>query len=616
MTSDLVKLLPRQDVALLLVDNYFAKIHWFILLFHQRYFRQRMHALYATSNPHALVYETADESTIGYTSVLLAVFALSLRYLNANQQRQLEAHGIMADEFREKILTTLRLRILDILALGSLEAVQLCILLNGFYLYHGEPEAAWPLCGCGLRLAQALELHRHLSHTRNTFSQLEIEDRKRCWWALHEAETYCSMVYGFPLGFVDADCDAETLNPRDPWSIGADSQAFATNKPTLLEYKCAMSTLAMIVKSVLQELYQPQQATSVTRSESTGDGPPLEKVKLLQERLERWFAKLPKQLRMEQLSNSSFSSSSHGNSVAALATNLSFEQKLFHLQALSLKLAYESAKILICRPLLSVRLDSSSVFVDACFHAALQISWAGHVPIFQEAATTYALNSIALHLLTAGIVLCVVASANPLADNAFQAKLGIRRLMEMQLSLQDNSIMAEQGLQILKKLLSRVMQRETAFMLRTEPERQERTQAEEPRNQSRRSLRAQPIPVVEGQARTDSQSSIQVSGKVSEDASLSIGVGSMPEGEDTSVDFLAAHMMLDIEEGKLFPSPTYHPVLLTTAACNITAFRYSDFYLDADGYDESNILEPYKSSTVGQDQGWIWDTQLGFDAFS
>lgn len=568
MTSDIVKLLPRQDVALLLVDNYFAKIHWFILLFHQRYFRQRMHALYATTNPSGLVYEDADGPTIGYITVLLAVFALSLRYLNPNQQRQLEAHGIMADEFREKTLTTLRLRILDILALGSLEAVQVCILLNSFYLYHGEPETAWPLCGCGLRLAQALELHRHPSHTRNTFSQLEIEDRKRCWWALHEAETYCSMVYGFPLGFADADCDAEPLDPRDPWSIGADSQASAINKPTLLEYKCAMSTLAMIVKSVLQELYQPQQkqATSVTRNESTEDAPLIAKAGLLQDKLERWFAKLPKQLRMEKLSNPSFSSGSPGNAVPALPADLSFEQKLFHLQALSLKLAYENAKILLCRPLLSARLGSSSVFVDACFHAALQISWAGHMPIFQEAATTYALNAIALHLLTAGIVLCVVASADPLADNAFQAKLGIRRLMEMQVSLQGNSIMAEQGLQILKKLLSRVMQRETALMLRTEPEDRERTRAQEPGSQSRRSRRAVPMPVVEEQARADLRGSLHAPGKEFEEPIPSVGSGLIPDSEGTGLDFSAAQMMLDIEEGKVFPSPIYHPVSLITAA--------------------------------------------------
>lgn len=608
MVSDLVSLLPKRDTALLLVDNYFAKIHWFTLLFHQRHFRQRTHALYPTSNRPILVYEATDESTIGFTSVLLAVFSLSLRYLDPGQQQLLATRGINADQLREHILMTLKLRILDILALGSLEAVQLCVLLNSFYLYHGQPETAWPLCGCGLRLAQALELHRHPSHTRNNFSQQEIEDRKRCWWALHEAETYCSMVYGFPLSFSDAKCDADSLDPRDPWSIGADSQATATNGPTLLEYKCAMSALAIIVRSTLEELYEPCQGQS-TQQGPTTQSQLLEKVQTLYNRLHEWYTKLPKELQMEQLSGSSASPRNNRVSASRLS-DLPFEQKLFHLQALSLKLAYENAKILTYRPLLSGRIDSSPEVVTTCLNAALQISWAGHVPIFQEAATTYALNSIALHLLTAGIVLCVVASTGPLTANAFQAKLGIHRLLEMQVSLKNNSIMAEQGLQILKTLLSRVMQRETAFMLRTDPDHREKTPAEAQGNQNRQSVPVQPIQADSEQRIWDSTGPLQALATASEATALGAAGGSlMPNPAE---DFSATQIMQDIEEGNTRQYITSHPVTLTTIICKIIAFRYSDSFMITDENDEPN---PYKSSAVSQDQGWIWDAQLGFDTF-
>jgi hypothetical protein len=70
-----------------------------------------------------------------------------------------------------------------------------------------------------------------------------------------------------------------------------------------------------------------------------------------------------------------------------------------------------------------------------------------------------------LHLLTAGVTLCIMASLNPLSLESFESKLGIRRLMEMQVSLKPNSIVADQGHQLLKKLLSLVMRKETQSML-------------------------------------------------------------------------------------------------------------------------------------------------------
>jgi hypothetical protein len=495
LTAEFISLLPTSDAATLLVDNYFNKIHWFMLLFHQREFRASLDELYAANDP-ALQTAKQGDRYVGYITVLLATCALSLRYISPDQNRRLNALGIDPRSTREKILDALRLRLLDILALGSLEAVQTCVLLGSYYLYHGEPELAWPLCGCALRLSQALELHRRSIHsmsapTPGTISSPRvIEAGKRCWWAVHEIETFCSMIYGFPLSISDADCDAEPLDPFDPWSLAADGQSSSPDLPSLLAYKCSMSELSKIVKSAIHHLYGfHQDAKRQTKvnfaSRSTSQVQALvKKVASLDTRLTQWYSNLPSKLRLGKLTISQSVAprkpeTYHQEVNDQSPATLDFDEQLFRLQALALKLAFENARILVHRPLLSYKVslasasqsdpretsrDPCTASIHACRDAALQISCAGNTPTFKEASTTYALNFISLHVLTAGVALCIMASLSPLSQESLESKLGIRRLMEMQASLKD-SLVANQGLSILKKLSFLVMEKETRTML-------------------------------------------------------------------------------------------------------------------------------------------------------
>jgi len=66
----------------------------------------------------------------------------------------------------------------------------------------------------------------------------------------------------------------------------------------------------------------------------------------------------------------------------------------------------------------------------------------------------------------AGVALCVITSSDPLSGDAHEAKLGIRRVMQMQASLKTKSVVAEQGLQVLQELLSLAMRKETEALLR------------------------------------------------------------------------------------------------------------------------------------------------------
>lgn len=455
-----------------------------MLLFHQMQFRNSVSSYYAHPAGSHNAGSALGGNNAGFVSVFLANCALSLRLVDDSQRRQLVELGVEPDSLRELILTKLRLRLLDVISLGSLEAVQMCVLLGSYYLYYGEPELAWPLCGCALRLAQALGLHRSPPslapglHSGSSIDPSESEERKRCWWAIHEIDTFCSMIYGFPQSISDEDCDVEPLYPHDPWSMAADAQRSPTGRPTLLEYKCAMLRLSKIIKSTLSEVYGTQKKSSrdSRRSPSTLHDL-ITRVASLDAQLAEWHSGIPDMLKigdMEELAIEQRTSNPPASN--------SIEQ-LFQLQALALKLAYENTRILIHRPLLSHKAskpvdrptrrqtqDYCSLSIKTCRDAALQVSWAGHAAIFHTASTTYALSFVSLHLLTAGVTLCIMTSLDPLSRQAQEWKLGIRRIMQMLMSLKLRTVLADQGLRLLKKLLRLVMEKETEKMVNVGPE--------------------------------------------------------------------------------------------------------------------------------------------------
>lgn len=475
--QELLSLLPDVEPTTILVDNYFDRIHWFMLLFYQDSFRKKLQELYIPSL-HPSGQSTETNGRVGFVFVLLAVLATSLHHISEAQKQQLQSHNIEPQTLKERLLANLKLMFLDVVSLGSLEAVQFCVLLGSYYLYHGEPEIAWPMCGSGLRIAQALNLHRKAppNGSRDRALAQPIEDRKRAWWAVYEIETFCSMLYGFPLGFSDSDCDVDALDPFDEYSRST-SEARLMRQPTLLFYKCSMSELSAIVKSILIDLYGARRSGG--QQNSCGPKSLINRVATLNQRLLDWSRTLTPELRFD--SSRAVPDSHTGSSKVS---DRAFEDHLFRLQALALKLAYENARILIHRPLLSFKMVCSSstsqrdtsgrtdpfrLAMHECRDAALQISQVASTPYLREASETYAIAFVSLHLLTAGVTLCISISLDALSLQSFESKLGMRQLMQVQAMLKDKSIVASQGLDIMRKLMSLVMAKETDAMFETEP---------------------------------------------------------------------------------------------------------------------------------------------------
>ncbi|KAK1714072.1 fungal-specific transcription factor domain-containing protein [Colletotrichum lupini] len=304
---DFLSVLPAQAPVAVLVNIYFEKIHWFMMIFFTSEFRARVQELHIAAPPGS----PPRKANPGILGLVLAVCLTSLRYASPEQHSQLVALGVDPDSLQENILATLKVRFLDVVSLGSIEAVQMCILLGSFYLYHGEPELAWPICGSGLRIAQALKLHqRHKDEDEpSTVPDVDnpihraAETRKRCWWAIYEIETFCSMLYGFPLSIVDEDCNVEVPEQYPLRSKDASWESIrwkSTGKATVLSYKVSMAQLSIIVKRALSELYGNRKQPNSNELGARPEGPLVQRlintVTSLDHQVRQWHDHLPQEL--------------------------------------------------------------------------------------------------------------------------------------------------------------------------------------------------------------------------------------------------------------------------------------------------------------------------------
>ncbi|KAL0472626.1 hypothetical protein QR685DRAFT_571191 [Neurospora intermedia] len=598
--------LPAPDIATMLVNNYFDRIHWFVLVFHQSDFRLQAQQLYDETR-------TASQCRsvpTAFLGVYLAVCVLSLSYLDPSQTATLSRLGEETLLLQERLLRPLRRGLLDIAAEGSLEAVQTC------------PQLAWPVCGWALRIAQALKLHRRSSQQTVAVPDLDDlrqraeESRKRCWWAVYEIETFCSMLYGYPLSINDDDCDIEPLHQYPVRSADPTWDAHerrVTGHATLLSYKVAIGRLSIIVRTALLKLYslggrsRPQKPARRTNT-SDRMRTLVESVAVLDRKLDAWRLELPQQLHFDQMPAGAVAPCRDYLAGAAGSCSRACFHYLFPLQTLSLKLAFENARILIHRPLLKYRLalpdshqanappppdcaDLCQASVRACQTAALQISNICSLPLVHDTGATYAVAFVCLHLLTAAITLSILASLNTMSQTSHDCKMGLRRLMEMQSRLTGKSIVTLQGLTVSKKLMSLVLQKERDEMLNVP-------------------LLPDP-PRVEIEARQEVAAASRASAGCNEHNAPEIGPScasaSMQRGQAQAVNMLVTQDPLVTPEDPYFG---FYEDLATTQAL----FDFEQAFLEShsDPVTDGRVVAGSlgQQTNGAQDYSWIWSSNV------
>lgn len=147
LPGKLRRALPRNETIELLVNTYFDRVHWFVLVFHQDDFKHRLKAFV---NDKLALPMTRIETT-GFLSTLLAVLCVVLECLGPHRTSLLEQQGVQRHELQVKIEEVLNECFLDIVSLATIQSAQSCVLLSVYYLYQErglrERDVIWLYAG-------------------------------------------------------------------------------------------------------------------------------------------------------------------------------------------------------------------------------------------------------------------------------------------------------------------------------------------------------------------------------------------------------------------------------------------------------------------------------------
>jgi hypothetical protein len=483
----LLDVLPKEQQAVdLLIDTYFDRVHWFTLVFHQDIFRERFRTLLSRPDIQA----ANSNRDFSFACTVLIVTVMGLNYTCDYRKQRLVELGVDSEALLSRLLSTIQTVLFELIAIGSLESVQVCVLLGSFYLFHGCPGPALPIISCGLRIAQVMGLHRRktLDESKKLSGQ-DIEERNRCWLALFEIDRFCSMVYGLPISFANEDCNLDPLG-LPPIATQSQSRPMLTpfRNSSLLFYKRHMSEFSTILTEILAELYRPNSTENKSHVASVSQNSQIlelsKKINCLDKRLRNWYKSVHALLQLDDVgSKQRVYASSEAMDQDIGGNGERFERHVLRMQAITIKFAFENAIIITHRPLLSFRSARSfqnehskdmsqseksnpyKTSIETCRKAALNTATIGSFSVFEEALDTYAASFFGIHIFTAGVVLCLIASFEPMAAQTHEVKAGIQKLIGMQRKLQTRSVIAAQGLEILQKIVSLVIERELQEML-------------------------------------------------------------------------------------------------------------------------------------------------------
>lgn len=241
--------------------------------------------------------------------------------------------------------------------------------------------------------------------------------------------------------------------------------------------------MSTITKGALDDLYRVR-SHPVSRSHT--NSPDIQrivrKVADYDNRLRQWEAEIPSPLQWRCVSHHSHYASAEEVDRAIGASGPRFENHIYQLQALALWLAYQNARILTHRPLLSYTLatrertskyngeaaysvDPFRASLNACRDAALSMSEILSSPLLEIVPETYAASFVSIHTFTAGVTLGILSSMDPLGPQSAETKSGLRKLIGIQDKLRTHSVAAQQGLSILQRLAKLVLEKELSVMM-------------------------------------------------------------------------------------------------------------------------------------------------------
>jgi Fungal specific transcription factor domain len=456
--------MPMSTVMEMLLDSYFQRSHWYILIFHEPSLRKQ--ALDTLQKP---TWRTEDRGVV-MAALMAAAVGLQTACHDSSWTGHavLTAHGLSFETLLKHMIAEVRANLMDLLDDCRIETVQVCILLGTFYIYHGSPNLAWSVLGMATRAGYALGLH---SDQTQSSDQISEEVRRRCWNHLKVADTFASMIYGRPTSLDSAFAAVQDLSEID------DSRTISTVRSELDGQETLISTLTYHrlkyrLYDILAEVISRFRLLHLRRTSSSDDWNTLFRtINEMQNRLSAWDRDVPDLLRADRstVANMDDPARNHQHDPGIRRT--------LHLQAIALQAVYDSTLIFIQRPVLECGISalrssgnafdlheplSTSLRVSVA--AALRISAISIQPLKHEMFISF----ILMHFFTAGVILCIPPSIKPFSDVGQDCKRGVIRIIKASKSLKDRSQIAELTEKLLSDLFRVTLQREIDAALQSE----------------------------------------------------------------------------------------------------------------------------------------------------
>ncbi|RAH76558.1 hypothetical protein BO86DRAFT_451583 [Aspergillus japonicus CBS 114.51] len=427
---------PATETVYSLLDDYFDTVHWFSLVVYEPKFRRKLQT----------IADGCADPTQRPFLLLLAVMLGMAAWYRSQRSRQETANA--NDNWADW----------NVMDQPSVLAIQTCILFGSYHVYHGRPNLSFTLLGATIKMAHAIGMHRE--PRRGDID--DIEERKRVWWTIYTWDRFASITYGTPLGINDKDCNLSMPadiyeNPSFAHPVSDDSASVCYSP-----YQRELNRLYLIASPALEIIFGSHSF------------------------LHSWRQCLPSHLVLDLQQD--FRATDEQSS------------KAYALQALSLHLTYDNILIVLYRPLISRQVDHlwtsnmspgvddihSTVFATAAapdtskrtpiqastassefwMKAAIRTSRITELPVLAQLATeSHLVAFLAINLFNAAVVLAVMAISEPLSDTAQEVKRTMTRILRLQDLLGKRSALSRQSTQVLKKVVTMLLRRESAAML-------------------------------------------------------------------------------------------------------------------------------------------------------
>ncbi|KAI0057305.1 hypothetical protein BV25DRAFT_1831290 [Artomyces pyxidatus] len=310
MEAELVSIhLPEQSVQEHLLDLYFTYVHPALPIVHKESFLEDFRNGHIAAHASPPASDSVAESPGGSTAsrrsspiapvLLLAMFAVAARYTQHDDSTVPPSESAMwpaGDVYLEQAK-----RLLIAPDASSRPVTCQALLLMGYReIGIGAMAQSWLYVGVAVRMAQDLGIHksadRWMRGGNAMFTRVELQERRRIWYACVVMDKYVSTYIGRPLAIYEQDFDTELPSLDEPDEMDdwrpmeeEDKHPSVVAVPgRILSCFNASANLSIILSKIVQAIYAVR----------SGPGRHAESLRL-EELLDKWYLDVPVHLRYD-----------------------------------------------------------------------------------------------------------------------------------------------------------------------------------------------------------------------------------------------------------------------------------------------------------------------------